>query len=195
MTSAYDSVGIGQDAVVVDLGPGQEAVAAQIEAKHGNEVQLTVGTTTFCHGPGLSTVCPSFESGSPPPHGLRLVLTLSQKSIEPTDALGATLTVTNEGPGTFMMDTGQPLVASIVTPGSLHVVGSFSGSVSGTGFGMDLPPGQSHSIPVIVGTSRCDGGRGSALPAGHYGVRVAIEPETQPPTPRYLAPEVGLTVR
>jgi len=195
MTSAYESVGISQDAVVVDLGPGQEAVAAQIEAKYGNEVQLTVGTTTYCHGPGLSTVCPSFEPGSPPPRGLRLVLTLDQKTIKPTDALGATLAVTNEGPGTFSMNLGQPLVASIVTPGSLHVVGSFSGSVGGTGLALELGPGQSHPIPVIVGTARCDGGRGSALPAGHYGVRVAIEPETQPPMPRYLASEVGLTVR
>jgi hypothetical protein len=129
------------------------------------------------------------------PPGLRLALTLSHKTIKPTDALGATLTVTNTGPGTFMMDMGQPLVASVVTPGSLHVVGSFSGSVSGTGFGMDLQPGQSHQVLVIVGTSRCDGGRGSALPAGRYGVRVAIEPETQPSTPRYLAREVDLTVR
>jgi len=195
MTSAYESVGIGKDAVVVELRPGQEAVAAQIEAKYGNEVHLTVGTTTYCHGPGLSTVCPSFEPGSPLPPGLRLVLTLSHKTITPTDALGATLAVTNQGPGTFMMDMGQPLVASIVTPGSLHVVGTFSGSVSGTGFGMELPPGHSGQVPVIVGTSRCDGGRGSALPAGHYGVRVAIEPESRPTTPRYLAPEVGLTVR
>ena len=58
---------------------------------------------------------------------------------------------------------------------------------------MHLTAGQEQTIDVLIGTDRCDSGIGSALPPGTYGVRVPLGPDGGPP--KYLAPEVSLTIR
>ncbi|HUC04910.1 MAG TPA: hypothetical protein VL961_05900, partial [Acidimicrobiales bacterium] len=42
------------------------------------------------------------------------------------------------------------------------------------GLGLQLEPGQSSNIPIVGGTARCDGARGSALPAGLYAATTEV---------------------
>jgi len=92
------------------------------------------------------------------------------------------------------MDTGQPIQAVVVVRGTRRVVGVYSGGIAGTGYFVRVGPGLSETIPVFVGTTRCDGGIGSALPPGKYQVIVQVAPETTPHSPAYLTPPVALRV-
>jgi hypothetical protein len=65
--------------------------------------------------------------------------------------------VSERGPRSFAMNTGQPLQAVLVRPGTLQVVSVYSGLLAGTGYGPHLAPGESSTIPAIGGTARCDG--------------------------------------
>lgn len=60
--------------------------------------------------------------------------------------------------------------------------------IGGTGFTVDLAPGESRTVPVVGGTARCDGGIGSALAPGNQ-VIVRVAPEAQRQTPAFLTPQ------
>jgi hypothetical protein len=62
----------------------------------------------------------------------------------------------------------------------------------GTGIGLALHDGQQATINVVIGTSLCGGGNGSALPPGSYSVRAGIGANER--SPEYLAPETALVV-
>ena len=56
--------------------------------------------------------------------------------------------------------------------GTRHVVAAYSGVIGGMGFGGILKRGETLSFPLLLANYRCDGGPGSAIPPGTYGVRV-----------------------
>ena len=105
----------------------------------------------------------------------------------------STLTVTNNGPTRFTMDIGSPLSGVLVIPGSTHVVGVVGGT-QGVGLNIDLAVGASTAIDVGFAAFRCDGGTGSAAPAGTYGLLVALSSDEQSDTRAYLSPEIPITV-
>ena len=189
----YISLGLGASTVEVGLMAGREALAAQIAKMFGPKVSITVGLTSFCGGPGRSPVCSSMPVGDPLPSGLDLNLVVEHRTIKTGDVGNATLVVSNGGPGVFQMDTGQPLVAQLVRPGSRHVVGTFDIGIGGTGYGPRLEAGQVERIPVVFGTARCDGGIGSAMPTGHYDVVVYMHSE-EGGGPVFYAPAVPVVV-
>jgi hypothetical protein len=180
--------------VVVQLTPGNESFAHELSQQYGHQVSLTVGLTAYDGSPGRSPRCGVLAAPYDLPTGLHLSLNLPAAAITSGSTFTPTVTVREDGPGTFTMDTGQPIEAVIVRPGTLQVVGVFSGAIAGTGFSVDLRAGESKTIPVIGGTARCDGGIGSALPAGLYDVIVRVAPETEPQTPSYLTEPVPLRV-
>jgi hypothetical protein len=186
-------VGIGESTVDLELPPGQEVLADQIHSRFGNEVSISVGLTNYCGMPGRSPVCSSMPTATPLPSGLVLTLTLARPTVRSGDFGTAALVVINLGPGVFQMDTGEPLVAQLVKPGTRRVVGTLGIPTVGTGYGVPLDLGQSYTIPVLFGTARCDGGIGSATPPGHYAVLVYINREGGA-GPFYYAPPVLLIV-
>lgn len=188
--------GLGQTSRAVDLylPTGDEELAALVEHRFGSAVQLSVAGVSYCHGPGRTPACPTLTHGDSWPKGLHLSLALHTNYIEPTQTLSATLTVRWTGSGRFKMDVGEPLLADTVKTGTLAVRAAFTGLVAGGGMDVDLTDGQVQQIPVEVGTSRCGGSRGSALPAGHYGVRVVLESEQRSDHRQYLSPQAALQV-
>jgi hypothetical protein len=191
--NAFYGIGTGEHTIDMELFPGHEELAATLEHRFGDAVTIRIGTTRYCGGPGRSARCADAAGATTLPPGLHLALTLDHDALHGTEAAGdATLHVRFDGPGTFTLDGGQPIIAKLVTPGTRIVVGAFTGVVGGTGFSLALAAGQGRDIDVIVGISRCDGGLGSALPRGTYGVRAALGPDGGPP--QYLAPEVQLTI-
>ena len=194
MNNDFLSVGTGASTVDVGLMAGREALAAHLAATYGSKVSITVGLTSYCGGSGRSPVCASLPPGDTVPPGLRLDLALEHPTIKSGDLGTATLFVREDGPGTFQMDTGQPLVAWVVRRGTRQVVGAYDGEIAGTGYGPLLEPGHADSIQVFFGTARCDGGLGSALPPGHYDVVVYMHPEGPSGGPFYYAPPVPFVV-
>lgn len=188
----FSAVGNGANAIGLELLTGREQLASQVLARFGDIVEIKVGETAYCGAPGTSRTCEVLPGTDALPPGLGLSLRLEASSIKATDRLSGELVIRNDSPTIFEMETGQPLVAAIVRPGTRTVVGTYSGAIAGTGYGLRLSNGQSDTIRVIVGTSRCDGERGSALPPGRYGVRVGIGHNEGPPG--LLAPEVPLTI-
>ena len=191
--NAFYGIGTGERSIEADLFPGHEALAAELEHRFGDAVTVRIGTTRYCHGFGRSARCADAQGATAPPRGLHLRLTLDDDTLQGTEAAGAgVLHVRYDGPATFTLDLGQPIVANLVQPRTRTVVGTFTGDIAGTGLNLVLAAGQESSIRVIVGISRCDGELGSALPPGHYGVRAPLGPDGG--SPRYLAPEVALTI-
>jgi len=109
----------------------------------------------------------------------------------------ARLQIRNAGTNEFSIDSGVPLVGSLVRRGTNHVVGNYSGGVGGVGGGVHLAPGATGTIGTMFGAARCDGHAGSALLPGRYGLRVVLTPEGPPGadlSPRLLSPEMIITV-
>ena len=180
--------------VIVGLDPGQEALAHRLTAQYGRDVSITVGLNAYTGAPVRSPTCRAVPRTDPLPAGLELSTVLDRPTVRPGGSFGGTVVVHERGPGSFFMDTGQPLVAEVVKTGTRQVVGVFNGAVGGTGYGARLGPGGSESIPFVGGTARCDGGFGSALPPGTYQVVVRVAPETAPGEPAYLSSPVTLHV-
>ncbi len=189
------SLGIGVSTVEVGLLPGREALAARLTRTFGPKLSITVGLTSYCGGPGRSPVCSSMPDGDPLPPGLGLALVLHDHTIKTGSFGSAMLVVSETGTGTFQMDTGQPLVAQVVRPGTRRVVGTYSAGIGGTGYGPKVVAGRDETIPVVFGTARCDGGPGSAMPTGAYDVAVYMHPEGRGGGPVYFARAVPLVVK
>ena len=180
--------------VLIGLTPGNEQLAHQLLADYGRKLAVTVGLTTYDGSPGRSPRCGMLPPSASLPVGLHLVLRLKHDSVRSGAAFSATVVVDEHGPGRFTMDTGRPLVAVVVRPGTLQVVGVYSGGIAGTGYSLLVTPGKSGTIPTFGGTARCDGGLGSALPPGTYQVIVRVAPEGRHQYPAYLTPPLTLRV-
>jgi hypothetical protein len=173
---------------LVVLTPGSEALADQIRARFGPAVQVFIGPD-----PSKPTwSCWPFLKSTKTPRGLQLSLHLNSATVRAGSDFGGNLTVGNQRPGSFVMDTGQPLVVEVVRPGTTQVVGTYSGSIAGTGYAPRISTGESYRVNIVGGTSRCDGSA-SVLPAGKYQVIAQVMDETGVP-PRYLTPPVPITV-
>src|SRR5579863_6378848 len=72
--------------------------------------------------------CSAMPVGNPLPPGLSLKLVVDQRTIT-GDFGSAPLVVSERGPGAFQMDTGQPLVAQVVRPGTRRVIGTYDAGI------------------------------------------------------------------
>jgi hypothetical protein len=189
---AFGGIGFGLNAIGVQLQPGQEALAAKLEARFGNAVQITVGPAPYHCGIGTGPKCPAFTGAINLPRGLHLTLKLDSSSMPAAGTETAKLIVREDQTTPLQMDPGNPIVAVIVKPGTRTVVGRFGGAIAGTGFAINLHDGQQATINTLVGAWRCDGNPGSTIPPGTYAVRAGISHNER--LPDYLAPEVPLTI-
>jgi hypothetical protein len=185
-------IGTGEHSIVVRLQPGREHLAAALEQRFHNALEITVGNAPYHCGIGTAPMCPAVTGTDQLRAGLHLTLELGVTTMRATDAITAYLVVRNDGHSPLGMDPGRPLVAMIVKPGTRVVVGEYRGPIAGTGIGLNLHDGQERAIDTIVGAARCDGQPGSTIPPGRYGVRAGISSNEGPAT--MLAPEVPITI-
>ncbi len=162
----------------VQLRPGREWLARQLHDQYGSKLAIFVGLTTWHGHPGRSPVCGTLPAVTDVRHNVVLALRLKGPTVVSGSDFTAVVTLTNEGSSTFATDIGQPLEAVLVRTGSRRVVGVYTEGIAGTGLMVRLAPGRSELVHVVGGTARCDGGIGSALPAGDYGVVVLVRDES-----------------
>jgi hypothetical protein len=180
--------------VLIGLNPGDEELAHQLLVDYGRNMAVMVGLTIYNGSPGRSPRCARLTPSAALPLGLHLALQLKRKSVHSGGNFFGAVVVSEHGLGTFSMDTGQPLEAFVVRPGTLQIVGLFGGGIGGTGYLTHLTSGETSTIPVVGGTARCDGGLGSALPPRTYQVIVRVAPEGRHPYPAYLTPPEPIRV-
>jgi hypothetical protein len=180
--------------VLIGLHPGDEELAHQLLVDYGRNMAVMVGLTIYNGSPGRSPRCGRLTPSAALPLGLHLALQLQRKSVRSGGNFSGAVVVSEHGQGSFSMETGQPLVAVLVRPGTLQVVAIDSEVIAGGGDLTQLTPGETSTIPVVGGTARCDGGLGSALPPGTYQAIVLVAPEGRHPYPAYLTPPEPIRV-
>ncbi len=188
----------GDVATTVGLNPGQDALASSLVERFGPAVQIELGGRPYvpvgCGPQPPPPVCPDVLGGDPAAVKLDLSVELIKPSMRVTELGRATLTVRNNGSTVFDASSGPELIGALVTPGTHHVVGAFTGATQSVLVFHQVQPGQSATIPVIFGTARCDGGEGSAIPPGVYGLVVVVGASGREAGRGYVSPEVVVTI-
>jgi hypothetical protein len=176
------SIGFGRDTLEIRLVPGRERLAAQLVKRYGDALRVQVGGVLYVpRGCGTRPApyrCPDLEGSAPATRGLTLRVVADTLTIKVGEPGRAHLEVHNIGTSRFAIDSGIPIVGSLVKPGTRHVVGTYAFAIAGTGGGVNLGPGETGSIDMVFGAARCDGAPGSGLAPGRYGLRVVLTPES-----------------
>ena len=168
-------IGDGAGTVVVGLRSTEAAAAADLVARYGAMVQVTVGLFPYPAPSGGTNVCTGRVGPLVDPGPLRATIKMPSHSVGHEVAFAATVRLTNTGPVPLAVETGQPLLIFLFEPGGTVPVGVAAGGIAGTGLGFRLEPGGSSSIPATGGTSSCDLRLGYELPDGQYDARAAVE--------------------
>jgi hypothetical protein len=182
----------------IGLNPGQEARAASYVQRWGPIVQITIAGQPYlpkgCGPQSSAPTCPDVAAGDPAAVKLELSLTLAKSNFNVSEVGRATLRVQNNGTEVFDGSGGPDLIGVLVEPGTRRVVARFTGGTKAIAIGRQIAPGESADISVIFGAARCDGGEGSALPPGVYGLRVVVGGDQRTPGSGYLSPEIPVTL-
>jgi hypothetical protein len=168
-------IGDGAGKVVLELKPTATAAAADIEARYGWAVEITVGFFPYPPPSSAPGGCARALTQSVDPGPLRAVIELPSLRISHTVSFPAKVRLTNTGSKTFTSDSGQPLAIYLFTPDGTTLVGAYPGAVAGTGLLVKLQPGASQEINANGGTASCDLRLGYELPDGPYVARAAVE--------------------
>lgn len=196
---AFRYVGEGWQTVTIGLAPGREDLALGYAERFGDAVSIDLGGHPYvpagCGPAPEPRRCGELTGSDPATAGIELTVVADTPTIAPFENGHARLIVHNIGSKRFAIDSGIPVVGSLVIPGTTRVVGTYAGAVGGVGGGVDLSPGQRGEVEVLFGASRCDGQPGSALPPGTYGLRVVLQPEGFLHEPRLLSGQATVTIR
>ena len=130
---AYRSVGEGKDSVQVHLRADQEALAADLVARYGDLVSITVGAYPYpLPSPGSITtpdLCTwSVPMGAEVVGGLRATPRAAGSVRSGHDGRG-TVTVTNTSGVTVSFSAGTPYAAVLLKSGTDAVVGTVSSHI------------------------------------------------------------------
>ena len=171
----FIAIGDGAGTVAVELRSTAVAAAADLVARYGARVQVTVGLFPYPAPSGGANVCAARVGPLIDPGPLRATIQMSSHSVGHDVAFAATVRLTNTGPASLAVETGQPLLIFLFEPDGTVPVGVGAGGIAGTGLAFKLEPGGSSSIPATGGTSSCDLRIGYELPDGPYVARAAVE--------------------
>jgi hypothetical protein len=184
--------------LIVGLNPGQEARAAEYVQRWGPIVRIEIAGQPYvpkgCGPQSQAPTCFDVAAGDPAAAKVELSLTLAKSAFTVAEVGQATLRVHNLGTETFNASSGPEIVGVVVQPSTSHVVGQFTGAARLSLIVRPIAPGESADIPVIFGAARCDGGEGSALPPGVYGLRAVLGADPRTPGSGYMSPEIPVTL-
>lgn len=161
------SIGRGGGAIEVVLAANEELLASELIARYGDAIEVTVGALAYpldqasevCEEPPAATSLPGLRIDVVPPAG-----PVSAAGVEP---LQLTVVLTNEGsdPISFVSGTARATILDL----SGTVVSSASTVLIGdVGTVVDLRPGASTELAMVVTTASCDPRLGYVLPPGNY---------------------------
>lgn len=146
------------------------AIAADLHHRYGDALDITVGSKPF--PPERITesqaVGPLPISTAKIPN-LKVELHFDTPAVVAGEDLRGSATITNGGQLRLRFITGL-MTGGVRRPGDDKLAGVFVGAVTAVGLNVDLDPGQSGDIPVLIGTASCLPDRSYIVPAGVYEV-------------------------
>ncbi|MDW3216734.1 MAG: hypothetical protein R8G01_22280 [Ilumatobacteraceae bacterium] len=185
--SRFHSTVLADDSLSITLAPEEADLAAELKAEFGRHVNLTVGLLPFPLD-AASPVCgerPTSTDEAP----LSVRLEMPDEPVDAGGAVPARLTgvVTNEGRDPVELLIGY---LSAVVLQDDRVVNGNGFSVPEGAVEIELAPGSSEEVEVLLSTASCDPDIGYVLPAGRYPVVAVLG------TPEYVvvSPPVDITV-
>lgn len=183
MTGQYSGFGEGAGTLLLELFPGDEAIAAELHEQYGDALELRVGGMPYPMTDELPSLVSCGAVPEPPADQAGVTITLDPLAADPRIGSGTTTKVhiVNFSEQRLTFSSDQPLTAGLVRPGSSQIIGVYTGMIAGTGLLVDLEPGTEMGIDVLVSAASCDPALGYVLPAGDYEM-VATIPRYGEPT-------------
>jgi hypothetical protein len=184
------------DQVVIALTADGEVLAADLEARYGDAVQLRVGNFAF------PFTRPSEFSRDLAPEatvaidGLVLDAMLDDAVVPSGRSTRGRVRFENRGTARIAIGTGDPLGGYVVLRGTSEIVGGRGRAARGVAMAVTLSPGDTRELAFLLSTASTDPTFGYRLPPGHYDVVVPIPLYQSLPDPgeddRLLSPPVLL---
>jgi hypothetical protein len=168
-------IGNGAGTVVVGLKSTAAGAAADLVARYGTKVRVSVGLLPYPAPSNGANVCNGQLRARSNTGPLRATIEMASHTVGHDGSFAAIVHLTNTGPIALDVETGQPLLVFLFEPGGTIPVGAAAGGIAGTGLAFRLEPGGSSSIPATGGTSSCDPRLGYELPDGPYVARAEVE--------------------
>lgn len=143
-------------------------VAADLHSRYGDALDITLGTKAY----PPERIAP--REPTPLPTST-VVLARARHRVRrwrPTISTGNDLqgdaVITNRGDRRLRFVTGRVMTAGVRRPGESHLARTFCGAITQAGRTVDLRPGQSDKLRLIVGTTSCLPDRSYTIPPGSY---------------------------
>lgn len=168
------SIGRGGGAIEVSLAANEEELAGELMSRYGDAIDLTVGALAYPLE-DAEEVCEDSPAGEDV-HGLRIEVVAPT---DPVSAAGVTplqlsVVLTNDGESRIQFGSGTAIGTILNTSGDV-VSSSSTVAIGDAGIGVDLGPGESMELPLVVSTASCDPALGYALPPGEYQLVAAVQ--------------------
>lgn len=193
----FTHVGMGNGRVTVGLYAPDEAIAADLVARYGDAVEVTVGMFPYpMPDPLPESLCEPIAAPAP---GLELASARGgSESVAlgdvTTEALDLTLTNTTETTIEFIHGVW---IGRLTRRGDTLSAAHFVGSVAAIGYTLTLEPGDSEAVSVSIPTASCDPAVGYQVPPDDYDLYIVVDPggptQNVPDAPFSLGP-VPITI-
>lgn len=168
------SIGDGDECVVVRLAPNAALIAEELKREFGDEVSITVGFKPFPPGGvnfGPVLLEPSDQAGWW--SSMRITCEIADSVVARGDSTTGQLVVLNHG-GEMLRFLAGVSAGWLCVPGTLDVVGGYSGAISGGLRLIGLAPGETTSLSFIIGTASCQPDDEYVVESGAYDVAVPL---------------------
>jgi hypothetical protein len=161
--------GIGRGKLQLTLGADQESLAATLLERFGDAVNLKVGSFAF--------PMPTDSAAGPPlPRPDVLPILLEGVDVSLSDSVIVTsgrvahgsLEFSNHGAVEMTLDTNGVVTARILDPSTLEVVGGFVGAQTMPLVRFLMAPGETVTVPLLVGAASFKRGLGYIVPPGEW---------------------------
>ncbi|WP_328328439.1 hypothetical protein OHA70_03530 [Kribbella sp. NBC_00382] len=158
----------------IELAAWATDIAADLDAKYGDLVELKVGAMTFPAGE-LWTGEGWYQSPGAPAESVRLeVSALSPLSVRTGRFARTDVLVTNRASYRHVLSTNGDLFSAVIDD-SGNVVGAYVGPHTAARVQFEIEPQQSRPVPVLIGTASMAPESGYAVPPGHWGLVVELD--------------------
>jgi hypothetical protein len=171
-------------------------VAADLHERFGDDVNLTVG---YLHFPDGKLRNRGGTEREKPVRDVPPLLDVNEVAVSLDGPLGiqsgrdltSALHVLNLHDQELILRTNGRVTAVMVDPGTGEVVGGFAGAQTMPGVSFRVPPRETVSIPMLVGTASSVPALGYAVPPGRWALEVVVKVQDQG---RFRTPLLPVTV-
>lgn len=182
----------------ITLAPSAAAVAEDLHERFGEAVVLTVGCLPYPTGRQPDRSVARLTS-QPPGELLNPLAVRAELDGPATVRSGQTLRhgllVRNLTSQRLTIATNGQVTAVVVDPKTRNVVGGFAGAQTLVSISVQVAPGTTERIPLLIGTASFKPDLGYTVPAGSWGIEVplALQRDLRTREPR-LTPVLPLTI-